>query len=236
MVRYFFSPVSVILLIFLIAAAIFLIPLLFLGLIGSALAKLGFNIFWIILLIIGMIVGSFVNLPLMKVKSEQQFVRVEHGRLMDRLYKVPEFSNETMIAVNVGGCVIPVFVSIYILLSALTIADADPMGLYLRCLIATAIVAVAVFKTSTPIAGLGVATGFLIPPLCALICAIILSGGDSFTAVAVAYISGTVGTLIGADVMNIGNLSNSGAPVASIGGAGTFDAIFLSGIIAAFLA
>ena len=234
MVRYFFSPVSVILLIFLIAAAIFLIPLLFLGLIGSALAKLGFNIFWIILLIIGMIVGSFVNIPLMKVKSEQQFVRVEHGRLMDRLYKVPEFSNETVIAANVGGCVIPVFVSIYILLSALTFAD--PIGLYIRCLIGTAIVAVAVFKTSTPIAGLGVATGFLIPPLCALICAIILSGGDSFTAVAVAYISGTVGTLIGADVMNIRNLSNSGAPVASIGGAGTFDAIFLSGIIAAFLA
>ena len=234
MVRYFFSPVSVILLIFLIAAAIFLIPLLFLGLIGSALAKLGFNIFWIILLIIGMIVGSFVNIPLMKVKSEQQFVRVEHGRLMDRLYKVPEFSNETMIAVNVGGCVIPVFVSIYILLSALTFAD--PIGLYIRCLIGTAIVAVAVFKTSQPIAGVGIATGFLIPPLCALICAIILSGGDSFTAVAVAYISGTVGTLIGADVMNIRNLSNSGAPVASIGGAGTFDAIFLSGIIAAFLA
>ena len=234
MVRYFFSPVSVILLIFLIAAAIFLIPLLFLGLIGSALAKLGFNIFWIILLIIGMIVGSFVNIPLMKVKSEQQFVRVEHGRLMDRLYKVPEFSNETVIAANVGGCVIPVFVSIYILLSALTFAD--PIGLYIRCLIGTAIVAVAVFKTSQPIAGVGIATGFLIPPLCALICAIVLSGGDSFTAVAVAYISGTVGTLIGADVMNIGNLSNSGAPVASIGGAGTFDAIFLSGIIAAFLA
>ena len=234
MVRYFFSPVSVILLIFLIAAAIFLIPLLFLGLIGSALAKLGFNIFWIILLIIGMIVGSFVNIPLMKVKYEQQFVRVEHGRLMDRLYRAPEFSNETVIAVNVGGCVIPVFVSIYILLSALTFAD--PIGLYIRCLIGTAIVAVAVFKTSTPIAGLGVATGFLIPPLCALICAIILSGGDSFTAVAVAYISGTVGTLMGADVMNIRNLSNSGAPVASIGGAGTFDAIFLSGIIAAFLA
>ena len=234
MVRYFFSPVSVILLIFLIAAAIFLIPLLFLGLIGSALAKLGFNIFWIILLIIGMIVGSFVNLPLMKVKSEQQFVRVEHGRLMDRLYRVPEFSNETVIAVNVGGCVIPVFVSIYILLSALTFAD--PIGLYLRCLIGTAIVAVAVFKTSQPIAGVGIATGFLIPPLCALICGIVLAGGDSFTAVAVAYISGTIGTLIGADVMNIRNLSNSGAPVASVGGAGTFDAIFLSGIIAAFLA
>ena len=234
MVRYFFSPVSVILLLFLIAAAIFLIPLLFLGLIGSALSKLGFNIFWIIVLIIGMIVGSFINIPLMKVKSEQQFVRVEHGRLMDRLYRVPEFSNETVIAVNVGGCVIPVFVSLYILLSALTFAD--PAGLYLRCLIGTAIVAAVVFKTSKPIAGLGIATGFLIPPLCALICGIVLSSGDPFTAVAVAYISGTIGTLIGADIMNLRNLANAGAPVASVGGAGTFDAIFLSGIIAAFLA
>ncbi len=234
MVRYFFSPVSVILLLFLIAAAIFLIPLLFLGLIGSALSKLGFNIFWIIVLIIGMIVGSFINIPLMTVKSEQQFVRVEHGRLMDRLYRAPEFSNETVIAVNVGGCVIPVFVSLYILLSALTLAD--PAGLYLRCLIGTAIVAAVVFKTSKPIAGLGIATGFLIPPLCALICGIVLSSGDSFTAVAVAYISGTIGTLIGADIMNLKNLANAGAPVASVGGAGTFDAIFLSGIIAAFLA
>ena len=234
MVRYFFSPVSVILLLFLIAAAIFLIPLLFLGLIGSALSKLGFNIFWIIVLIIGMIVGSFINIPLMTVKSEQQFVRVEHGRLMDRLYRAPEFSNETVIAVNVGGCVIPVFVSLYILLSALTFAD--HAGLYLRCLIGTAIVAAVVFKTSKPIAGLGIATGFLIPPLCALICGIVLSSGDSFTAVAVAYISGTIGTLIGADIMNLKNLANAGAPVASVGGAGTFDAIFLSGIIAAFLA
>jgi len=234
MVRYFFSPVSVILLLFLIAAAIFLIPLLFLGLIGSALSKLGFNIFWIIALIIGMIVGSFVNIPLTKVKSEQQFVRVEHGRLMDRLYRVPEFSNETVIAVNVGGCVIPVFVSLYILLSALTFTD--PAGLYLRCLVGTAAVAAVVFKTSKPIAGLGIATGFLIPPLCALICGIVLAGGDPFTAVAVAYISGTIGTLIGADIMNLKNLANAGAPVASVGGAGTFDAIFLSGIIAAFLA
>ncbi len=232
--RYFFSPFSVLLLFILIIAGILLIPLLFLGIIGSALSKLGFNIFWIILLIVGMIVGSFINIPVTTVKSEPQFVRVEHGRLMDRLYNVPEFSNETVIAVNVGGCVIPVFVSIYILLSALRFDD--PVNLYLRCLIGIAIVAAVVWKTSKPVAGLGIATGFLIPPLCALICGFALSGGDPFTAVAVAYISGTIGTLIGADLMNIKNLGSLGAPVASIGGAGTFDGIFLSGIIAAFLA
>ena len=51
----------------------------------------------------------------------------------------------------------------------------------------------------------------------------------------IAYISGTLGTLIGADLLNLGKIGELGAPVASIGGAGTFDGVFLTGIIAAFL-
>jgi len=49
----------------------------------------------------------------------------------------------------------------------------------------------------------------------------------------IAYVSGTLGTLIGADLLNLKRLGELGAPVASIGGAGTFDGVFLSGIIAA---
>jgi uncharacterized membrane protein len=45
-------------------------------------------------------------------------------------------------------------------------------------------------------------------------------------------ISGPLGILIGADILNIGKIRNLGAPVASIGGAGTFDGIFLNGIMA----
>jgi uncharacterized membrane protein len=51
-----------------------------------------------------------------------------------------------------------------------------------------------------------------------------------------AYICGSVGTLIGADLLNLHRLPALGAPVASIGGAGTFDGIFLSGILAVLLA
>ena len=47
------------------------------------------------------------------------------------------------------------------------------------------------------------------------------------------FISGVIGTLIGADLRNLRDL---GAPVASIGGAGTFDGIFLIGIVAVLLA
>jgi uncharacterized membrane protein len=52
----------------------------------------------------------------------------------------------------------------------------------------------------------------------------------------VAYVSGVLGTLIGADLGHLKDISKSGPKIASIGGAGTFDGIFLSGIIAAILA
>jgi uncharacterized membrane protein len=51
-----------------------------------------------------------------------------------------------------------------------------------------------------------------------------------------AYISGSLGTLIGADLLNLGNIRGLGAPVASIGVAGTFDGIFLIGIVAVLIA
>jgi uncharacterized membrane protein len=51
----------------------------------------------------------------------------------------------------------------------------------------------------------------------------------------VAYVSGTLGTLIGADLTNLHSIGKLGAPVASIGGAGTFDGVFLSGLIAVLL-
>jgi uncharacterized membrane protein len=53
---------------------------------------------------------------------------------------------------------------------------------------------------------------------------------------AVAYVSGTLGTLIGADLLNLGRIQGLGAPVVSIGGAGTFDGIFLTGVVAVLLA
>ena len=51
-----------------------------------------------------------------------------------------------------------------------------------------------------------------------------------------AYIGGSMGTLIGADLFNLDRIGGLGAPVASIGGAGTFDGIFLTGILAVLLA
>jgi hypothetical protein len=73
----------------------------------------------------------------------------------------------------------------------------------------------------------------LIPPLCAALVALILTPAQ---APLTAYVSGTMGTLIGADLLNLHRIAGLRAPVASIGGAGTFDGIFVTGIVAVLLA
>jgi len=45
-----------------------------------------------------------------------------------------------------------------------------------------------------------------------------------------------LGCLVGADVLNLALVARLNAPIASIGGAGTFDGVFVSGVIAVLLA
>jgi uncharacterized membrane protein len=81
--------------------------------------------------------------------------------------------------------------------------------------------------------GVGIAIPVFIPPLVAASTGLLLSPQH---APALAYIAGSLGTLIGADLLNLDKLHGLGAPVVSIGGAGTFDGIFLIGLIAVLLA
>jgi uncharacterized membrane protein len=52
----------------------------------------------------------------------------------------------------------------------------------------------------------------------------------------IAFSSGVLGTLIGADLLHLNDIRKITTGVASIGGAGTFDGIVLSGFIATLLA
>jgi uncharacterized membrane protein len=86
--------------------------------------------------------------------------------------------------------------------------------------------------------GLGIVTPALLPPLIAALAAILMVyvwGAPHDLIFLIAYVGGTLGTLLGADILNLGKIRDLGAPVASIGGAGTFDGVFLSGLIAVLL-
>ena len=145
-------------------------------------------------------------------------------RFGQRLHPVVVKQPGIVIAVNIGGAVIPTLLSLYLLYANKA---------WSRGLIATAIIAALVHMVATPVRGTGIAVPILVPPASTAIVAILIARRD---AAALAYISGSLGTLIGADLPNLGAVQGLGAPVASIGGAGTFDAIFLTGIMAVLLA
>ena len=123
-----------------------------------------------------------------------------------------------------GGALIPVALSIYLLIKN---------RLFVQGLIAVAVVTVVVNRLAHPVPGVGIALTPIIPPLLAAGVSLLLSRN---AAPALAYISGSLGTLIGADLLNLGIVGQLQAPVLSIGGAGTFDGVFLTGILAVLLA
>src|SRR5260370_39475408 len=80
---------------------------------------------------------------------------------------------------------------------------------------------------------MGIAIPVFYPPVIAAIVALLLS--RRFAA-PLAYICGSLGTLIGADLMNLGNIRGLGAPVMSIGGAGTFHGILVRPLFSVLIA
>lgn len=233
MKRFIFNPFTAIALIFIFLLVLFLLPLLLFGLIGGALTNLGFSWGQAVLILVFILIGSFINIPITRIENRTVVLEREFS-YFGWFYRIPEYSPTTIIAVNVGGALIPAFISIYLLYRALQLHDGAPVVLF--AVLGVAIVALVTNRVSQPVRGLGIATPFFIPPLCALACGLVLSWGMPMAAPIIAYVSGTFGTLIGADLLNLHRIGELGAPVASIGGAGTFDGIFLSGIIAAFLA
>ena len=130
----------------------------------------------------------------------------------------------TVVALNVGGALIPILVSLYLLVHT---------GMYRRMLIGVSVVVAVVHNLAQIVPGVGIAVPMIVPPLVAAGVALPLAFRR---APPLAYVSGSMGTLIGADLLNLGKIARLGAPVVSIGGAGTFDGVFLTGILAGLLA
>lgn len=179
------------------------------------------HIFGILLLTF---VGSAVNVPVAELPPEE----IVSGRVVQSYgsrYVVPVVHEwpRTIIAVNVGGALIPIILSIYLLVKN---------KLYFRGTLAILVVVVITHLMAHPLRGVGITVPIFIPPLAAAAAALALAWRR---AAPLAYIAGSMGTLIGADLLNLGKVRGLGAPIASIGGAGTFDGVFLAGIIAVLL-
>jgi uncharacterized membrane protein len=176
-------------------------------------------------LLFGSLIGSYFNIPIATLPSEP-VLSGQAITFFGMQYAVPGIDDtaRTVIAVNVGGAIIPTLMSIYLLITR---------NLWIKGAIATAVIALVLHWLAEPVPGLGIAVPVVFPAVVTAIVALVLS--REFAA-PLAYIGGGMGTLIGADLTNLDQLRGLGAPVASIGGAGTFDGIFLTGILAVLLA
>ncbi len=220
-----FPPLILFLMVAFFLAALVLLPLLMLGLIGEAFLRLGISpslVFWLLILTL---IGSLVNIPIYKFES-REVVGEQVVSYFGMRFRVPRLqrARATILAVNVGGALIPAALSVY-LISKINFGVSLPILL--------AVVTVVVNRLARPVRGMGIGVPGLVPPLVAALGAYVLCAPE--LRAPCAYIASTMGILIGADLLNLGQIRQLGAPVASIGGAGTFDAIFLSGIIAVLL-
>lgn len=219
----FRSPLHLVLLIAVVAALALLVQF---QILTVAFGKLGLSEHSAYLLLMTTIVGSLINLPLFTVDRDN--TAPESPSRLPPWLRNPAggIPGKTIIAVNIGGCVVPVAFSLYLLVNFPV-----PIGAVLLCALGVAAIAYAI---SRPIRGLGIGMPILIAPIAAAILAAAIGSDD--TRALLAYVGGTVGVLIGADLMRLKDIRRLGTPIASIGGAGSFDGIFITGLLAVLLA
>ena len=136
-----------------------------------------------IFLLLATLVGSFFNIPIAELPPERAMSH-HHVDFFGMRYAVPGVSHwkGTVVAVNVGGAVIPTLMSIYLLMKR---------ELWAKGLIATAIVALVIHWMADPVPGLGIAVPVFMPVVVTAIVAMLLSRQDSAP---LAYIAGSLGT------------------------------------------
>ncbi len=185
------------------------------------------------ILIVAIVLGGLVNVPLWRIVREQPVW--SHPLAIFALDRtLPRWTirrRETIIAVNVGGCLVPLGITAYQLV---WLNQYGPHVME-QVAIAVAINTLVCFFVATPVQGVGIVMpGFVAPGTAALSALYLVPDA----APPVAFVAGVLGPLIGADFFHIHELIRSprSVGVASIGGAGTFDGIVLSGILAALLA
>lgn len=204
----------------LVTVAIFLV-----NVASYAYGRVGLDEPWAFAVLLASVLGSWFNVPVARLRGETTFEPVL-VRVYGMLYVIPRpvRTGTRIVAVNVGGAVIPTVLSVYLIVR-------NDLG-WLTVL-AVAIVAATTHVVARVVPGVGIVVPTFVPPLAAAVTAWVL---DVEATAALAYVAGTLGTLLGADLLNLPRVRELDAPVVSIGGAGTFDGIFVTGIVAVLLA
>lgn len=184
------------------------------------------------------LIGSSVNFPLFVLESVEPVKMVETVDVFGikrMLPHITEETRETLVMVNLGGAVIPTLISAYLLLFSIPSCSSGVWLTYLQTLIVLVVVVSTTHQSAQIVEGLGITTPAWGPPTMTAFIVFLINYFSPVSCVTqVAYIGGTLGALIGADLLNLGRLAGVG-PVVSIGGAGTFDGVYLTGLMSVLI-
>lgn len=194
-----------------------------LNIFGTAFRKLGFPPEYSVYFLFLSLLFSYVNIPIKKVRSRVSVISDKASDTLRSGLSASSLKMYTTIAINLGGAVIPIIMSVFL---------STKVNL-VEILSGILVMTIIIHKIARPVKGSGIAIHVLIPPFLAAFVAIIISPQN---APVIAYISGTFGCILGIDILNLKKIPDLGVPLVSIGGAGTFDAIFMTGIISVLLA
>jgi uncharacterized membrane protein len=225
MLAVIYLPVALPLILLLALLLVVFVVLVELRVLAYAYRKIGVRPRYVFGLMLLTLLGSHVNVPLYSLRVER-LIPPHTVWYFGLPYEVPEAAHAgtTLVAINVGGALIPALLSVYLLVRS---------RMWARMLVGVIVVSLVVHSLASIVPGVGIVVPIFVPPLVAAAVALVLAFRR---APPVAYVSGSMGALIGADILNLGRVAEMGAPVVSIGGAGTFDGVFLTGIIAGLLA
>lgn len=221
--NYFFPPLILPLFILLVVFPFFLILFIFTG----SVFKVVFGVDYEgALFLFGMIVfGSLINIPLYEKKGVEIYERFDP---LGFIYSI-RARTRLIIAVNVGGCIIPSILAIKVLMDLL------PAITFMEWLTALTTASIIIYSLANPVRGVGITVPMIAPSIvAAAICyfMLVIIGKPIILLPKFSFSVGVLSALVGADILHLKDLDKIGAGVVSIGGAGTFDGIFLTGIFA----
>jgi len=228
------GAISMLAILLFVGLIIVLIPLLVLGVIGAAFTRLGFSWITAIAVVLLMLFGSYVNIPLYRFKRDTVRISPDTTAVFGSGSPWPADPVwETLVSINLGGAILPVCISLCLLYQAVSITSTSllvPVGTGIL------LVALVTFFATRPVPGVGLRVPLLIPALTALLMGLLLFGGAGIPATVMAFVSGTAGVLLGGNIAHLFRIKDLEVPFVSIGGAGTFGAVFICCILPALVA
>lgn len=211
-------------------AFLLLLPFVLANAMLAALGKLGLGPTSSLLAALGIFLGSAINIPVTRIEREEiveytPFQMLGLDRLLSHSVKRRTY---TIVAVNVGGCLVPAALAGYqVARLALNAPSVLPAAVG-----ALAINVVICYYFATPVPDQGITMPALVPAGAAALCGLLFAPE---WAPPVAFTAGVLGPIIGADFLHLDDIASIGTGMASLGGAGTFDGIVLSGLVATLL-